>query len=252
MAETDEDMALDSKPSRRMVARAEKADVSSKENGLFFGIWSLPGLMEDYVRNGGYRHVVDDGVPSKIFVDGPRKVFETENEALEKAREVAIGAFNARSELKATGSKREISVRPTPSEFSEMLAAAHISPTDFSQIWGTDLPRVISWLEGSPDIPFPIRALLNALRHPLVLEETLVLTEKYTNYRPQWLAHEARKARFNAILDAIKRDGVPDDAAIQLHGILTADMNLAKRIAAIEKLAMELRVSVPAATTLIN
>lgn len=79
-----------------------------------------------------------------------------------------MGNDFARDAIKrrGAGSKPTTVRRLTPQEFSDLLAAAELSPSEFALLWHTEPRRVNAWLDGTDNIPFPISWALQLLQKP--------------------------------------------------------------------------------------
>jgi len=182
---------------------------------------------------------------------GPPQVFPTEAAAEAEARRVLFEALNTRNEIKKrANTKPEISIKMTGDEFAVALAEAEIDPKDIAQMWGTSVERIISWLEGEQDVPFPLRWVLPLLRLPGAKELAMGIVEANVNFKPKWLAFQAEKARADQ-LRALISDNLPrgaDEITLKFERANSEEgLNLRQRLALLEEVAAALGLDVPKA-----
>jgi hypothetical protein len=119
----------DLKPARRYIATA----VPTPNRRGWWAQWAAPGLVPRYVMDG----------------DQPQ-TFNTPGAAEVSAMKVLFDALNSRPAGTWKG-RREVM---GPAELAHDLAAADVTPTDFSRIIGSRQDRVMDMLNGAREIPF--------------------------------------------------------------------------------------------------
>lgn len=111
----------------------------------FIALWIAPGLVADIVR--------PDGKTPAIF----NTEFEAELAGWRRMAEVLNGP---RLRANKNQGRPERYQRLTGPEFAEELRAAGITPTFFAYLYATSQHRVLTWIDGSEDLPHPVRVLL--------------------------------------------------------------------------------------------
>lgn len=155
---------------RRYVAEAVELHGGWKGWGARFG---FPGGSVDWVYDG----------------DSPQ-VFRSQEDAENAARRVLVESLNSRTRFK---DKREISTKMTGDEFAAELAEAGIPLSHFAQMWGTKHDRVVQWIQGEADVPFPLRWVLCLLRKPRAVEEAQAIVAENVSYKPEWLERQRQR-----------------------------------------------------------
>lgn len=159
---------------RRYVAEAKRLpSIDGVGVRYFHAVFGFPGGRVDYVRDA---------------LDTPA-VYPDHETAENEARRVLIEALNSRSRF---NSKREISTKMTGDEFAAELAETGIPLTDFAQMWGTKQDRVVQWIQGEAEVPFPLRWVLKMLRRPEAVEQARSIVAENVSYKPAWLERRSR------------------------------------------------------------
>jgi len=141
------------KPATRYVAEA----VEDKIGRRYLAKWASPGRIPEYVVS-----------------DGKFELFDTQKEAEDRAREVMFNTLNdVRRDPNTVRINREAGVgthqrvkpvKMTSAELSIAMRDAQIAPNDLAYLWGTAHDRVIGWMQGADQVPFPIRWALALLK----------------------------------------------------------------------------------------
>ena len=153
-------------PSKKIVAKAIQ-----QENGEWIGLWSIPGMIPDYVK----------------FKDtGALRTYVTEAAATAAAMHTAISVFNAPRErvFDTKGSVRARGGRPAKMNGRELSAAMGrhgLSPGDLAFILDKPVNRILGWMDGSgksSDIPHEVRVIMAIFdRH----DDAIDIAESVTN-----------------------------------------------------------------------
>lgn len=122
------------------VARGEKADSGPG----YIGLWAAPGMTPGIIRE-------PDGRPS---------FFDNIDEAKAAAIKRIVDVLNKPRLHAGKTNKPERYTKLTAREFSEGLRLAGLTPSFFAFLYGTSQKRVLEWMDGSEDVPHPVRILL--------------------------------------------------------------------------------------------
>lgn len=152
---------------RRYIAACTRA-----QGGGFHAIFGFPGGRVDFVMEGD-----------------ERAHYATQIDAENEARRVLIEALNSRTRFK---DKREVSSKMTGDEFAAELAETGIPLSDFAQMWGTKHDRVVQWIQGEAEVPFPLRWILRLLRKPEAVENARAIVAENVSYKPAWLERRSK------------------------------------------------------------
>lgn len=132
------------------------------------------------IKGGGFHS--EYGAPGlePAFVLGIRNarvVSSTQDDAELVAARILIDVLNSRATSLNDDNKPEKWLRMTAQEFSVSLADLNMSPTFFAFIFGTSQRRVLSWIEGTQEVPHAVRLILEACKADL---DNLDLFEQVT------------------------------------------------------------------------
>lgn len=229
-----------SKPSRRYIAQAMLAGPTPEDG--YYAVWAAPGMIPDYVY---FRNPKTGEITPR-----PTK-YRTEAEALSAARSTLIGALNNRAETKLErSSKPAVSKKMTGAQLAVALAEADISPTEFAQMWGTSVERLMSMMDDEQDVPFPMRWALELLKLPGAIELVVKIVDENIVYKPKWLLVEARRDRLNQLKGLIEPRLPPagDETSMRYGAAVTSGMPARDVIRQLELIANELGITIPPAT----
>jgi hypothetical protein len=98
--------------------------------------------------------------------DGSIAVLDTEDEAVAAAGEDLCKAMNERSKFSYRHNYR----RMGGAELAVKLAELDIGPASLAIMYGTQQDRVIKWLDGAEDVPWPVSLLLHLFEDGAALE----------------------------------------------------------------------------------
>ena len=156
------------------VLRHYVAEAVPSLGGTFLARFGFPGGVVDFVLEGNK--------PS---------VYRSAAAAENAAARVLVESLNSRQRF---GSKRELSSKMTGDEFAAELAETDIPLSDFAQMWGTKQEKVVGWIQGEADVPFPLRWVLRILRRPGAIEEAQKIVAENISYKPAWLERVRQRA----------------------------------------------------------
>lgn len=162
-------MDNNAKTLRRYVAEALPAP-----GGGYNARFGFPGGTVDYVREGERPAVYADQATAES-----------------EARRVLVESLNARWSFRE---KREISTKMTGDEFAAELGEADIGPGDFAMMWGTKQGRIMDWITGAAEVPFPLRWILPLLRKPGAIDEAQAIVAENVTYKPAWIERKRERA----------------------------------------------------------
>lgn len=128
------------------------------KDGKFVGQFAIPGYVPELVRQ--YGRVLE---------------FDTPEEADAAACTAIVRVLENRPMSK---SKPERYARMSPGEFSQALNDLNVTATFFAYLYGTSEHRIMTWLDGSMEIPHPARVLIELMKTD---EKLIDLAENVTD-----------------------------------------------------------------------